>query len=138
MSAPENTFIGSVHRHLPPVGELYRMKNHNAYTGGIADVWYSGKAADFWIEYKFLKVPARGTTVIDLIGGKNPSLSHLQQDWLLGRHAEGRNIGVLVGCKEGGVWLPGDSWNRTFTTEWFKSQLKARQELAKLIISLVN
>ena len=31
---PENTFIGSVHKHLP--AGLYHMKNHNAYVGGIA------------------------------------------------------------------------------------------------------
>ena len=57
---PENNFISSVHKHLPM--KLYRMKNNNPYNGGIADVWYSGSKADLWIEYKFVKLPARDTT----------------------------------------------------------------------------
>ncbi|MGK3946215.1 hypothetical protein ABK046_48675, partial [Streptomyces caeruleatus] len=84
---------------------LYRMKNHNQYNGGIADVWYSGSKADLWIEYKFVKLPARDTTPI------TPGLSELQQLWLRERHSEGRNVGVVVGAKEGGIWLPGISWS---------------------------
>lgn len=135
-SKPENTFISSVHRHLP--GGLYRMKNHNQYNGGIADVWYSGDKADLWVEYKFLVLPKRPTTVIDLISGDEPAISHLQQDWLRSRHAEGRNVGVIVGCKDGGVWFPGTSWDRTYTTEWFRERVISRNEIAGLIVSLVQ
>lgn len=135
-SKPENTFISSVHRHLP--GDLYRMKNHNQYNGGIADVWYSGTETDLWVEYKFLVLPKRATTVIDLISGDNPSISRLQQDWLRSRHAEGRNVGVIVGCKEGGVWFPGTSWGRTYTAEWFRSCVISRGDLATLIFDLVQ
>jgi hypothetical protein len=95
MSAkPENTFISSVHKHLPV--ELYHMKNNNPYNSGIADVWYSGVEQDLWVEYKFLVIPKRGDTVIDLVGGKNPSISALQQTWLKDRDVEGRNVGVIV------------------------------------------
>lgn len=89
---PEGTFIASVHKHLPE--GLYRQKNHNPYNGGIADVWYSGER-DLWVEYKFLVLPKRDTTVIDLVGGKEPSISRLQQEWLHSRHCEGRNVGVI-------------------------------------------
>lgn len=126
-SKPENTFIASVHKHLPK--DLYCMKNHNQYNGGIADVWYSG-ASDLWIEYKFIQVPQRSTTVIDLVGSKYPAISPLQQEWLRGRHAEGRNVGVIVGCKEGGVWFPGVSWDTTYTTEWFRENILSRKEIA--------
>ena len=129
-SKPETTFIASVHKHLPV--SLYRMKNHNQYNGGIADVWYSG-GSDLWVEYKFLVLPKRGATVIDLINGKDPSISYLQQDWLKSRHAEGRNVGVIVGCKEGGVWFPGISWDTTYTTEWFREHTLSRKELADRI-----
>lgn len=129
-SKPENTFITSVHKHLPE--SLYRQKNHNQYNGGIADVWYSG-ASDLWIEYKFLVLPKRGTTIIDLINGKDPSISYLQQKWLKDRHAEGRSVGVIVGCKEGGVWFPGVSWDTTYTTEWFRERILPRKALADLI-----
>lgn len=132
---PENSFIGSVHKHLP-VG-LYRMKNHNQYNGGIADVWYSGNR-DLWIEYKFIKLPVRDDTVIDLVGGKKPDLSALQQEWLTQRDAEGRDVGVIVGCKEGGVWFPGISWDRPYPAGAFRKALRTRPELAKLICSLTG
>lgn len=135
-SKPENTFIASVHRHLPT--DLYRMKNHNPYNSGIADCWYSGTAADLWVEYKFLVLPKRPTTVIDLISGDNPAISHLQQEWLRGRHEEGRQVGVIVGCKDGGVWFPGQTWDTTYTMEQFRSRLLPRKELATLVFDLVS
>lgn len=132
---PENTFIGSVHRHLPP--DLYRMKNHNQYNGGIADVWYSS-VKDLWVEYKFVSVPKRDDTMLDLVNGKNPSISYLQQEWLSARHAEGRQLGVIVGSKDGGVWFPGVSWNRTYSAHYFRSQLLDRKALAQLIVRLTS
>ena len=135
MSGPENTFISSVHKHLPPA--LYRMKNHNQYNGGIADVWYSGKQ-DLWIEYKFISVAVRDTTVIDLVSGKNPEISYLQQEWLTQRHLEGRRVGVIVGCKTGGVWYPGLSWNQKSTAFKFRFSLHSRQGLAGIIIKTVS
>lgn len=130
MSQPENTFIASVHKHLP--ASLYRMKNHNQYNGGIADVWYSGKR-DLWIEYKFIAVPARDDTEINLITGKAPSISYLQQKWLRERHAEGRRVVVIVGSKAGGIWLPDVSWDGTYTAGGFRGHIKTRSELADLI-----
>lgn len=131
---PENTFIGSVHRHLPM--DLYHMKNHNEYNGGIADVWYSGAKADLWVEYKFITVPKRDNTLIDLVNGKNPAISYLQQDWLGKRHDEGRQVGVIVGSKDGGVWFPGVSWDRTHDAAFFRSNLLPRKDLARLLAKL--
>jgi hypothetical protein len=130
MSGPENTFIGSVHKHLPI--ELYRMKNHNQFNSGIADVWYSGSKADFWIEYKFVKVPVRDTTVIDF------GLSALQKDWLTKRSMEGRNIGVIVGSKDGGVWLPNTSFEFQLDAKTFRSMIRSRKDLAALIVCLTQ
>ena len=126
----ENTFISSVHRHLPE--GVYHMKNHNQYVGGVADVWYSG-FLDLWIEYKFIVVPKRDTTVIDLCGGKNPELSALQQDWLMSRHNEGRSVGVIVGSKDGGVWFPGTTWAEPLTASEFRGRLLTRKEIGALI-----
>lgn len=128
---PENTFISSVHKHLP--AKLYHMKNHNAYVGGIADVWYSG-VRDLWVEYKFIVVPKRPDTVIDLLTGKNPAISYLQQEWLRSRHEEGRSVGVIVGSKDGGVWFPGLAWDRTYTADEFRKRLQSRKELAGVIV----
>lgn len=136
MAAPENTFINSVHRYLP-VG-LYHMKNHNMYNGGIADVWYSGPRADLWIEYKFIVLPKRDETVIDITAGKDPALSHLQQAWLKDRGMEGRNVGVIIGSREGGVWLPNLAWASPLKTVAFKGQMQSRSELAAMIVGRVQ
>lgn len=134
MATPENTFIGSVHRLLPKA--LYRLKNNNQYVGGIADCWYSGSRADLWIEYKFINEPARANTVVDLVSGKTPTLSALQQDWLRCRHAEGRSVGVIVGTKRGGVWYPGVSWVSPASASNFSSRVVTRAVLANTIAGL--
>jgi hypothetical protein len=115
---PETTFIGSVHKYLP--ADLYRMKN------------------DLWIEYKFITPPKRPDTLIDLTSGTKPELSHLQQDWLKRRHVEGRNVAVIIGCSEGGVWLPGLSWTLPLTTAAFRGLLMTRANLAGVITSYVS
>ena len=127
----ENTFIGSVNKHLPE--GVYYMKNNNPYLGGVPDVWYSADLRDMWVEYKFLVIPKRPTTVVDLCAGKDPMLSVLQQEWLTGRYAEGRRVAVCVGCKEGGVWLDGLSWSTPMTTQEFRDRLASRKELAEII-----
>lgn len=129
---PENTFISSIHRHLPV--DIYSMKNNNEYNAGIADCWYSGKAGDLWVEYKFLEVPKRPSTVLNFCDIKKPySLTTLQQEWLNRRFLEGRAVGVVVGCSGGGVWLPGCSFNLAMTAQEFTNALKSRRELAELI-----
>jgi len=126
---PENTFIASVHRHLPV--DFYWMKNHNQYNSGIADCWYSGHRADLWIEYKFLELPKRADTLIDLVGGKNPPLSKLQQQWLWSRAAEGRNVHVVVGCKAGGVvYTTPEAWVQPLTAEAFSMHIRDRKSIA--------
>jgi len=130
MATPENTFIGGVHRHLPE--ELYRVKNNNQFHAGIADCWYSGSKADLWIEYKFIVPPKRGETVITI------NLSELQKNWLRSRHAEGRNVGVIVGCKDGGVWFDGVSWDAVCTAVLFKQSLLDRKSLATIITKITS
>lgn len=132
MSGPENTFIASVHKHLPPMDEFYRMKNHNLYNGGIADVWYS-QVVDLWIEYKFLIIPKRPDTVIDLRSGKKPSISALQVEWLTERRREGRNVWMIVGSKEGGVIDTTLSLFKPINAADFRGQLRSRAEIAQHI-----
>ena len=63
---PETTFYTSVHRHLPSTDLLHREKMSNPYRGGTFDHWYSGKKADLWIEWKFVVLPKRDDTMIDI------------------------------------------------------------------------
>jgi len=122
MATPENTFIASVHRHLPV--DLYWMKNHNQYNGGIADCWYSGPAGDLWVEYKFIVIPKRDDTVIKI------TLSELQKEWLTSRHAEGRTVAVIVGAKEGGAMFFGTDWVPEINARLFRKMVLSRTELA--------
>ena len=123
---PETTFIGSVHKHLPD--DLYHMKNNNQYVGGVADVWYSGTKNDLWVEYKFIIIPARETTLI------KPGFSALQIEWLDGRLKEGRNVVAIIGCKEGGV-IVHSAWGEPLTPAQFKKRLLHRKEIAAWLTS---
>jgi len=135
-SGPENRFIQSLHKLLPP--HVYRMKNHNPYCGGVPDCWYSGGKSDLWVEYKFITPPKRESTIIPLTTGKNPLLSALQQEWLRGRHSEGRNVGVIIGTPKGGVWLPGLSWDAPIDGASFCSLLTTKQDLVRIICSGIS
>lgn len=107
---PETTFIASVHRHLPET--LYRMKNHNEFISGPADVWYSGKKADIWVEYKFIKKLPK---VINLLDRKKKyCLSALQEEWLRERSKEGRAVYVVLGFTDGGVIFENRQWEKTW------------------------
>jgi len=125
---PENVFIASVHRHLPV--ELYRMKNHNAYNGGIPDVWYSGKK-DLWVEYKFVVLPVRDDTNVKI------NLSELQKQWLRSRYDEGRQVAIIVGCKQGGVLFDGYRWDYDYCASNFRKLVITRQQLAEKIVECV-
>lgn len=103
------------------------MKNHNVYNGGIADVYYSGNAADLWVEFKFIVIPKRPDTAITI------ELSELQKNWLRSRHAEGRSVGVIVGCKEGGVYFEGTSWGSPISADYFRKVVSSRAALASAI-----
>jgi len=125
-SKPETTFTGSIERHLPQ--KLYREKMFNSYRGGTFDKWYSGKISDLWVEYKFITLPKRDATLI------YPDLSGLQLKWGLDRHKEGRNVWVIVGCKEGGVILQSHEWDTPIRCDEFRSRLMKRSELANWIV----
>lgn len=133
---PETRFYSSVHKHLPPEVLFHREKMTNPYRGGTWDHWYDGAQRDLWIEWKFIVLPKRDETPIDLCGGKKPPLSHLQQEWGRGREANGRNVWVGVGCSEGGVLLKSRTlWDLPFSTGWFRQQLMDRKHLANEILT---
>lgn len=134
-SKPETVFIRGVHAQLPV--RVYRMKNNNPYNSGIADCWYSGTGGDLWVEYKFLKIPKRSTTIVDLVAGDDPPLSMLQQQWLSGRHGEGRAVGVIIGTPDGGVWLPGVEFKNPLSVAEIRTRLATKRELATIITNFV-
>ena len=85
----EHGFIKAVHRHLSP--EVYRWKIHDTYTGGVPDAFYMGPAGSLWVEYKYVKLPKRDTTIVTF------GLSMLQMSWLTKAQMCGQLVAVIVG-----------------------------------------
>jgi hypothetical protein len=123
---PENTFRASIHKKLPK--ELHHEKMSNPYRGGAADDWYSGLGGDLWVEYKYVHpLPVRVPI--------EPAVSGLQYDWLVSRAAEGRNVAVVVGCKDGGVIIRAPAFRDKIPPEEFRARIISRDEIAAWIVS---
>lgn len=129
----ESQYTAAVAKLLPP--EVYALKLSLPYTAGVPDSWYSGRGGDLWVEWKYLKsVPRK----VNLVDGKKPILSALQQLWLRERHAEGRNVAVIVGTPDGAVIYPGEAWREELTREQFYERLVTRREAAAWIASMLK
>lgn len=117
---PENTFIHFVHRNLPDKENLYRMKNHNQYNGGIADCWYSAKK-DLWVEYKWLhRIP--DSPNVDI------GMTDLQKEWCEGRHDEGRNVWVVLGTPQGVAVFRNKRWKKKISGDALRGLLIPKQD----------
>lgn len=130
MPKPENTFIAAVHRHLPPPTELHREKMSNPYRGGTADVWYSGRVSDLWIEYKYITSAPKRAPLDPM-----ELLSALQEQWLRGRFLEGRKVGVIIGSPKGGIVLTARAWESPVRVDQFQQMLQSRSDLARWIVT---
>lgn len=129
----ESIYTANVGRDLP--ADVYPLKLCLQHESGVADSWYSGNAADLWIEYKwYAKLPR----VIDLLKGKKPKLTKLQQDWLTKRHNEGRNVGVIVATPQGAVVYPGTSWKAPLPRAQFLERALSRKQVAEFIAAFVR
>lgn len=109
---------------------VYPLKLSLPYTAGVADSWYDGPAGDLWVEWKHYRdLPA----TIDLLAGKKPKLSKLQQEWLKDRYDNGRNVAVIVGSPRGGVILQRLAWTFPISRERFLETALPKAGLADWI-----
>jgi hypothetical protein len=131
MSGPERRFTLSVNKHLP--ADLHHEGMANPYRGGTPDHWYSGRKRDLWVEFKFVELPKLPTTYINLVDGKKPSISMLQQDWIRQRILEGRNVWLIAGCKTGGVIWQDMSFMVPLSQDEFLGRVFTRQSVASQI-----
>jgi hypothetical protein len=112
---------------------VYALKLNVAYAKGIPDCYYSGSRSDLWNEHK------KFDTLPPLVDLMNTDItSSLQQMWLAGRHAEGRNVGMIVFSPEGHLFLPGLEWMKPITREEFRSRMKNKKDLAAELIELLG
>lgn len=125
---PETTFIASIHKHLK---DVYYEKMNNPYRSGGADVWYSGVEGDLWVEYKYIPSLPRTKELV-------PNLSAMQLKWLADRHAEGRNVAVILGFPQGGIVYRFPDWTQPQTRVWFETRFLERPDLARWIKAQVG
>lgn len=102
----EHGFIRKIHGKLDK--RVYAWKIHDSYQGGVADCYYDGTGGAYlWAEYKYIALPKRGTTIINV----HDALSALQQEWHTERVAHGINTCVIVGLSSTqGLILKGLEW----------------------------
>lgn len=125
---PETTFIASVHKHFPDKQVPHREKMNNPYRSGTADVWYSGRKGDLWVEYKFIpKLPVKSNSVL-------VDCSPLQLKWLGDRHREGRSVFVIVGHPAGGVILSDLEWGEPMSVTEFERRTVSREAICKWLV----
>lgn len=136
---PETTFYRGVLDRLSRT--LHHEKMANPYRGGTFDSWFSGKR-DLWVEWKYIELPKRDTTVFDLCtprgGNMTSPLSALQQEWGHARHVEGRNVWVIVGCSvgrgaQGLIFDKPSDWKRKWLVSELRSELLSRDSIAGCI-----
>ncbi len=127
----ESSYIRAVNKFLPLAVHSEGMAN--PYRGGTPDRYYEGPDGHIWIEYKFFeKLPP----TIDLLRSTaktKPMLSKLQQEWLERAHKNKQPNAVIVGSSEGGLILPGLSWQKSISRESFRDLMRNKKDIAHWI-----
>lgn len=130
----EGRFITRIHqkvkRHVPG---LFFVKIKMLYVAGIPDCYYSGNGGDVWVEYKYLNsTPKRSEFQL------SHEVTALQRDFLSGRQAEGRQVGLIVGTPDGAAIYVDREWEsqRFKAPEKWLSDKEVIQWLVKRTISM--
>ena len=134
MSGAETRLYTGVHEKLPK--EVYREKMYNPLRGGTPDCYYE-RRRKLWIEYKFVALPARDSTVIKF------NVSDLQTEWLKRCYDNGHAPRVIVGTKVGRTTMGAlletpREWENGMPCGDFKRLLMSQQSLADAITRIVS
>ncbi len=124
--ATETTKTNALRKKLK--SRIYCEKMSNPYRRGTPDCYYSGSTGGLWSEHKYLRSIPK---TVDVTRITTP----LQQQWLEGRHREGRSVSMLIFTPDGGVLLHGLSWQLTYSREEFKAMEVSMNQLAELIVA---
>lgn len=123
---PERTFRNRVTKQLHNSIDTWSV--HDSFTAGVPDHWYSGWKADLWAEYKYFP---KSKNKFNLVSGKAPKLSMLQQHWLNRKLKQGRNVCVIVGFPQGALVLDNGEWMNEITE--VENKIITVKELAREI-----
>lgn len=113
----------------------YVWKINANYEAGVPD-WYASDRTDWWVENKRLNSTSP-PPVLDLTN--HPKyLTMNQQLWLQRRHAEGRNVGVIVFGKPGHLWLPGLEFQQKISREEYSDRAVDMRTLADMVVAVIQ
>lgn len=116
----------------------WSWKIHDSFAGGVPDSYYEGMKQDLWVEYKWVNLPKRDSTIIDL---SNPDkyLSKLQQLWLVRRHELGRNDAIVIaGHSEGVTIFKNLEWKTPLTKQEFIAKGMSKKAAQQLLLSWIT
>ena len=116
---------------------VYAWKINANFTAGIPDWWGSGSHQDLWVENKRIKNDGDPPAFLDLTN-HDDYLTVLQQNWLVDRYNEGRNVGVLVFSKHGHVYFPGLSWQDPISKLDFIERAMSKKDMAERLINILG
>ena len=126
----EHSFVKSIHRSLP--SQIYRWKIHDTYTAGVPDALYAGPSGILFVEYKWVNLPKRDTTNINL------GLSALQINWLNRFHLYGHSVMVAVGTAYGVLALSDKCWLDNFNNSQVKDLSVTKANFTQLILEATH
>ena len=124
----EHSFIRAIHKSLP--AEVYRLKIHDTFTGGVPDTLYAGPSGILFVEYKWLKsLPKKESTLINL------GLSQLQISWLDKFHSYNQNVAVAVGYSGGVLLFTNKDWTKGINVANIQKYSLSRKDYISFIIN---
>jgi len=126
----EHGFVRSVHRQLSP--DIFVWKINDTYAGGVPDAFYAGPARCLFVEYKYIKLPKRPTTLI------RTGLSEQQKLWLNRMFNLGKPVAVVLGSDQGNIILTNSQWSNSLTADCFKQQAISTKAVASWIESICS
>ena len=144
----EHKYVRAVHRQLKkftdPSVKIWKINDN--FQGGVPDAHYMGaRGKHIWVEYKWVNLPKRQTTIIK---GKHfketqnsTDLSPLQIEWLSEAYERGQDVFVVVGSDCGALMLDGHTLFREdvqqYTRMYFDAFAWSTKEVAERIYGQV-
>lgn len=122
----EHGFVRSVHRQLSP--DVFVWKINDKYAGGVPDAFYAGPARCLFVEYKYVKLPKRDTTLV------KTSLSEQQKLWLDRMLGMDKQVALVIGSVLGSIIID-KNWDHPIPTGLFRQHAMSTQAVAQWISS---
>ena len=124
----EHGFVRSVHRQLSP--DVFVWKINDKYAGGVPDAFYAGPARCLFVEFKYVTLPKKETSLV------RTNLSEQQKLWLNRMLAMDKNVAVVIGSDSGGLILSSGAWNSQVTKTTFTKYALSNNKISAWIESL--